>query len=114
MTESENMAAIFCLFSVTLCKFSGNEAPGIANNLIKLEHNNNVNNVNQKDLTLPLSAQLVTVPRIYISPCPETFRFTFNGKEWFGLVVISKPARIGIPSRTRVVLSVGFNLSAVS
>lgn len=95
------MAAIFCLFSVALCKFPEHSIS---------QHSNHL----ETNSVLPLSAQLVTVPRVYISPCPESFRYTFNGKEWFGLVVIGKPARRGIPSRLKVQLSVGFNYNSVS
>lgn len=102
------MAAIFCLFSVTLCKFSGHDISQNSNHLSIHDNNEGGNSV------MPLSAQFVTVPRVYISPCPESFRYTFNGKEWFGLVVIGKPARPGIPSRIKIQLSVGFHLSAVS
>lgn len=102
------MAAIFCLFSVTLCKFAGHDVVENTNNL-NLDYNNH-----HQQETLPLSAQIVTVPRIYISPCPQSFRYTFNGKEWFGLVVIAKPAPRGVPSKLKVLLSVGFHLSSVS
>jgi hypothetical protein len=104
---NRTMAAIFCLFSVALCKFSGND-------LIENTNHLNINDNDVKQDHLPLSAQIITVPRVYISPCPESFRYTFNGKEWFGLVVIGKPAPRGIPSRLKIVLSVGFHLSSVS
>lgn len=99
------MAAIFCLFSVALCKFKNED---VSNGPIMSS-----DDANYSDKGIPLSAQLITVPRVYISPCPETFRYTFNGKEWFGLVVIAKPAHVGIPSRIKVVLSVGFQLNSV-
>lgn len=99
----KNMAAIFCLFSVALCKMANRD---ISNDLNNSNDNNN-------NVAMPLSAQIITVPRVYISPCPESFRYTFNGKEWFGLLVIAKPAPIGFASRTRVLLSIGLNLKAV-
>lgn len=97
------MAAIFCLFSVALCKLTNQD---ISNNL-------NLSNEENSDLALPLSAQIITVPRVYISPCPESFRYTFNGKEWFGLLAVAQPAKIGIPSKTKVLLSLGFHLKSV-
>ena len=93
------MAAIFCLFSVTLCKLSSHE--------ITNEHQVNYDSVQ------PLSAQLVTVPRVYISPCPAYFRYTFNSKEWFGLLVIPRPAPRGFRSKLQVILSLGFQLHSV-
>lgn len=101
------MAAIFCLFSVTLCRFAG-DTP---DNSLSLDNRNDDFN---QDLVMPLATQFVTVPRVYISPCPEYFRYTFNGKQWFGLLVINNPARPGIPSRLRVELSLGFQLNSVS
>lgn len=95
------MAAIFCLFSVALCKLTNQ---GVSNET-------NLGNSNEKGM--PLTAQLITVPRVYISPCPESFRYTFNGKEWFGLVVIAKTAPAGVPSRIKVILSVGLHLNSV-
>ena len=98
------MAALFCLFSVTLCKLSNQN---VSNDF-------NTRNDNNNSLATPLSAQIITVPRVYTSPCPESFRYTFNGEEWFGLLLIAKPAPIGTPSRTRVFLSVGVQLRSVS
>lgn len=98
------MAAIFCLLGMTLCGLSSN---GDSNHLTTVE-NSGHNSV------LPLNAQLITVPRVYISPCPESFRYTFNGKEWFALVVIRKPQTKGKISKIKVHLSVGFHLSSVS
>jgi hypothetical protein len=101
------MAAIFCLFSVTLCKLSSNEISNEPSNSLS-------DGSNQNNQVMGLSAQLVTVPRVYISPCPEIFRYTFNGKEWFGLAVVPNPARRGITSRLKVILTLGFNFQSVS
>lgn len=100
------MAAIFCLFSVTLCNLASNE---VTDNSINLSNENS-----RQDLAMSLNAQLITVPRVYISPCPESFRYTFNGKEWFGLIVVKKPAPRGTTSKLKVLLSVGFHFSSVS
>lgn len=97
------MAAMFCLFSVLLCKLGSNEI---------VDHSNNQNL--RHDPFMPLNAQLITVPRVYNSPCPERFRYIFNGKEWLGLVVIKKPAPKGVISKLKIYLSVGFQLSSVS
>jgi hypothetical protein len=95
------MAAIFCLFSVTLCKLAGKSIEDTA--LL----NNNVN-----DNTVPLSSQIITVPRVYISPCPTSFRYTFNGKEWFGLVAL--PIKPSIQNLSvRVLLSIGIKYNNV-
>lgn len=102
------MAAIFCLFNIALCKFSDHDT---SQSSFGLRFNDDT--VKENSVS-PLSAQFVTVPRVYISPCPESFRYTFNGKEWFGLVVIEKPALFEIPYRIKVQLSVGIRLSAVS
>lgn len=62
----------------------------------------------------PLSVQFVTVQRHLFSHCPDIFRYSFNGKEWFGLLIIHRPAPKGVPSRLKVLLSIGFYLSSVS
>lgn len=100
------MAAIFCLIYVAFCTLSSTEISNDSNQLTSenLKH----------DTVIPLNAQLVTVPRIYVSPCPKIFRYTFNGKEWFALIVIKNPAPKGFTSRIKIVLSVGVHLSAVS
>lgn len=95
------MAAIFCLFSVAMCSSSHNDV----SNGLSLEGNG---------VATPLSAQIISVPRVYISPCPVAFRYAFNGREWFGLVVVGNPARAGIPSKLKVILSLGFHYSFVS
>lgn len=94
------MAAIFCLFSVSLCRLAN-----IVPNDINVDYYNPI---------MPLSAQLVSVPRVYDSPCGNIFRYTFNGKEWFGLLSINNPAPIGTPSIITVILSVGVYLTRVS
>lgn len=103
-----DMAALLCFFSVSLCKFGGHDT---IENTNQLKHSDDGY---QYQSVLPLSAQFVTVPRVSTSPCPEIFRYTFNGKDWAGLVVIKKPARSGIPLRLKINLSVGLHLSSVS
>lgn len=104
------MAAIYCLFSVALCKIS---SQGVMENPSSLQYDNEFKHDSVS--ILPLSVQIITVPRAYISPCPEIYRYVhINGKEWFGLVVIPNPAARGIPSRLKVQLSIGFRLTSVS
>lgn len=92
------MATIFFMFSLTLCLASSVTSP---------DHF-------VPERVLPLSAQFVTVQRQLFSHCPEIFRYAFNGKEWHGLLVIARPAPKGVPSRLKVLLSIGFYLSSVS
>lgn len=93
------MAAIFCLFSITLCKLAGQDAPTheLSNRFGGSEN----------------SAQLITVPRVYISPCPTSFRYTFNGNEWFGLLAVPS-LKLGKTHKIKLLLSVGINLKSVS
>jgi hypothetical protein len=106
------MAAIFCLFSVTLCKLAGHDVSNSLSN-----NNNNYNNINNQDngaSVISLSApNVITVPRVYTSPCPESFRYTYNGREWFGLVAIPSLPK-GIPMRIRIIFTVGIRLPPVS
>lgn len=92
------MAAIFCLFSVTLCKLASQDVP----DSMSLSNNNQ---------QLP-SPQLINVPRAYISPCPNYFRYTFNGKEWFGLLAVP-PLPLGRTFHMRVFLSIGMSYNNV-
>lgn len=92
------MAAIFCLFSVTLCKLASQDVP----------ESMSLSNNNQQ---LP-SPQLINVPRAYISPCPNYFRYTFNGKEWFGLLAVP-PLPLGRTFHMRVFLSIGMSYNSV-
>jgi len=92
------MAAIFCLFSVTLCKLASQDVP----DSMSLSNNNQ---------QLP-SPQLINVPRAYISPCPNYFRYTFNGKEWFGLLAVP-PLPLGRTFHMRVFLSIGMSYNSV-
>lgn len=91
---------------MTLCNLGSNE---IADNSVNLPNENS-----RQHLVLPLRAQVISVPRDYFSPCPERFRYTFNGKEWFGLVVVKKPAPKGVLSKLKIQMSVGFHFSSVS
>jgi hypothetical protein len=104
-TSHNHMAAIFCLFSITLCKLAGQdvETPEISNRF------------GGSDESSPssLSAQIITVPRVYISPCPSAFRYTFNGKEWFGLLAVPS-LKLGKTHKIKLLLSVGINLKSVS
>lgn len=101
------MAAIFCLFSVTLCKLATPDVP----DSIALNNNNNINRSN--DIPISLSTpQLISVPRAYTSPCPNYFRYTFNGHEWFGLLAVpSLP--LGRTFHMKVFMSVGMNYNNV-
>lgn len=95
------MAAIFCLFSITLCKLAGQdvEVPEISNRFGIVEKEAN--------------PKIITVPRVYISPCPTAFRYTFNGNQWFGLLAVpSLP--LGKALKIKLLLSVGINLKSVS
>lgn len=99
------MAAIFCLFSITLCKLASKDAPDSMG----------LSNDNQNsDLPISLSKpQLIKVPNMYTSPCPNHFRYTYNGKEWFGLLAVpSLP--LGRTFHMRVFLSLGINYNHVS
>lgn len=98
------MAAIFCLFSVTLCKLASQEAP----DSISLSNNNN-NNLNSPQLPSP---QLINVPRAYISPCPNYFRYTFNGKEWFGLLAVP-PLPLGRTFHMKIFMSIPISYNNV-
>lgn len=98
------MAAIFCLFSLTLCKLA-NETPDIMPN--------NVNNQPNFENIQPLSA-IVSVPRTYLSPCPETFRYTFNGNEWIGLIAVPNNKRLRKKLNIQIVLSVRVLIPTVS
>lgn len=98
------MAAIFCLFSVTLCKLATKEGPesiGLSND--------NKNNIMPMPLSTP---QLISVPRMYTSPCPNYFRYTFNGKEWFGMLAVPSLA-LGKTFHMKVFLSIGINYNNV-
>jgi hypothetical protein len=97
------MAVIFCLFTLILCKLANNE---ISDTFI--ENDNAIQN------SVGLNAQLITIPRVYISPCPEVYRYTYNGKEWNGLVIIKRPTPKGVTSKIKIILSIGFHLSSVS
>lgn len=94
------MAATLCLFSLAFCSVSN-------------EPNNNGNDLNSNQ-HLSLSAQVVSIPRTFVSPCPQSFRYTFDGQDWFGIVTITTPAPRGIPSIIKVILSVPVKLSSVS
>lgn len=96
------MAAIFCLFSITLCKLAGQD----------VEVNEISNRFGGGDSNQIASANIITVPRVYISPCPNSFRYTFNGKEWFGLLALPS-ARLGKTMKVKLLLSVGINLKSV-
>mgnify|MGYP003471444605 FL=1 len=97
------MAAIFCLFSITLCKLAGQEVE--VNEISNRFGGDNDNQI--------ASANIISVPRVYISPCPNSFRYTFNGKEWFGLLALPS-ARLGKTMKIKLLLSVGINLKSVS
>jgi hypothetical protein len=95
------MAAIFCLFSITLCKLGGQE---IENHEISNRFGGIEKDINPK---------IITVPRVYISPCPTAFRYTFNGNQWFGLLAVpSLP--LGKTLKIKLLLSLGINLKSVS
>jgi hypothetical protein len=99
------MSGIICLLGVILCNLSTDDIPINTNHGVDASFDSNG--------AFPLKAQLVNVPRVYNSPCPNKFRYTFDGKEWRGLLMIKHPARKGIDSKTKVVLSVGFHYSSV-
>lgn len=99
------MAAALCVFSLILCKIASDDISMYSNNALS-------ENINS-GLGIPLKAQVVNVPRFFISPCPEMFRYMFNGNEWMGLATINKPAPKGINSKIKIVLSVGFHFSSV-
>lgn len=103
------MAAIFCLFSVTLCKLAGQDLSESTTNLAP-NYNSNDNGGSVLSLTSP---QIITVPRVYISPCPDSFRYTFNGKEWFGFLALPSLQRRR-PLRIKILFSVGIKLISVS
>lgn len=98
------MAAIFCLFSLTLCKLA-NETPDIMPNNIDSQHN--------YESVQPL-ATIVSVPRTYLSPCPETFRYTFNGNEWIGLIAVPNNKRLRKKLNIQIILSVRVLIHTVS
>ena len=93
------MDAALCVFSLLLCKIS-NDDISINSNL-------------DSGLGIPLKNQVVNIPRFYVSPCPEMFRYIFNGHEWMGLATIRKPAPKGKNSKIKILLSVGFHYSSV-
>lgn len=99
------MAAIFCLFSITLCKLAGQdvEVNEISNRFGDISDNNNQIS----------SGKIISVPRIYISPCPNSFRYTFNGKEWFGLLALPPSKPLGKSMKIKLKLSVGIHLKSV-
>jgi hypothetical protein len=97
------MAAIFCLFSVTLCKLAGQDLPSPTGIDLKTS----------RDAMALSSPQIITVPRVYISPCPHTFRYTFNGKKWFGLLAVPSVQQ-GRTLHIRVHFSLEMNFVAVS
>lgn len=86
------MAAVICMLSLALCDFSS-----------ELGHE-----------VISLSNQVVSVPRTFDSPCPQSFRYTFDGQDWFGIVVIAKPDPRGVPSNVQVVITVPYKLHSVS
>lgn len=98
------MAAIFCLFSITLCKLAGQdvEVNEISNRFGDVSDNNQMT-----------SAKIITVPRVYISPCPNSFRYTFNGNEWFGLMALPSK-QLGKTMKIKLLLSVGIHIKSVS
>lgn len=93
------MAAALCLFSIAFCNLSS-ESSSEANDLNSNQH-------------LSLAAQVVSIPRTFVSPCPQSFRYTFDGQDWFGIVTVTTPAPRGIPSRIKVILSVPVKLNSV-
>lgn len=98
------MAAIFCLFSLTLCKLA-NETPNILPNNIDSQQN--------FESVQPL-ATVVSVPRTYLSPCPETFRYTFNGNEWIGLIAVPNNKSSRKKINIQIILSVRVLIHTVS
>ena len=96
------MAAIFCLFSVTLCKLATQDVP----------ESMSLSNTHHNSPQQP-TPQLINVPRQYISPCPNYFRYTFNGKEWFGLLAVP-PLPLGRTFHMKVFLSLGISYNSVS
>ena len=102
------MAAIFCLFSLTLCKLSNQIADTLPNH-----EENNIENQHNFNNIQPLAA-IVSVPRSYLSPCPESFRYTFNGNEWIGLVAVPNNKRLGKKINIQVILSVRVLINTVS
>ena len=99
------MATALCVFSLILCKISNED--------ISMSSKNALSENLNSGLGIPLKTQVVNVPRFYISPCPEIFRYTFDGSAWMGLATIRKPAAKGINSKIKIVLSVGFHFSSV-
>lgn len=97
------MASLFCLFSVALCNLNSQNSQGVENRAGFSDIKNE----------MPLASQFVTVPRVYTSPCPKFFRYTFNGQQWFGLIAMpSVPT--GRMLQLRVLLTIGFDLNSVS
>lgn len=105
LQEVQRMAVIFCLFAFTLC----NHIP--ADNQV-------IENYNEHSLNYQkagsLAAQIVSVPKNNISPCPQVFRYIFDGSEWAGALRVQNPAPRGYPSFLRVQMTVGFNYKSVS
>lgn len=103
------MAVIFCLFSLSLCTY-----PVDNNGLVENYQRNN--DENSFDFRRPgaLSAQIVSVTRPNVTPCPRVFRYLFDGEDWEGRVRVDKPAPRGLPSYLRVEMSVGFKYDSVS
>ena len=102
------MAAIFCLFSLTLCKLA-NQVPDMLSN----HEANNVDNHQNYESIQPLAA-IVSVPRTYLSPCPESFRYTFNGNEWIGLIAVPNNKRFRKRLNIQIILSVRVIINTVS
>lgn len=102
------MAVIFCLFSLTLCKLA-NQTP----EMLSSKEVNNIENQHNFENIQPLSA-IVSVPRTYVSPCPETFRYTFNGNEWIGLIAVPNNKRLGKKIKIQIILSVRVLIHTVS
>ena len=93
------MAAIFCLFSVALCKLA--------------------NQTFTQQETISLSApthQVINSNNVYNSRiCPQHFRYTFSGEEneWQGLVALPS-MRLGRTLKIVVKLSIRAELPTVS
>lgn len=103
------MAVFFCLFAFALCSYP-------TDNRITDKNYQQNHDDNSFDFKRPgaLNAQIVSVSRPNVSPCPRVFRYLFDGEEWEGRVKVDSPAPRGLPSYLRVEMSVGFKYNSVS
>jgi hypothetical protein len=114
--DFQEMAAIFCLFSVAMCKLANSNYSHDS-----LDYMNVNYRMAPRIDTMPLSANyddtfernFIPQDRKYISPCPGFFRYTNIENEWFGLMALPS-SKLGVTMSVDIRLTVLAQLPTVS